>query len=208
MSTKVTTTTVTLNPEDVFSKLSAISVKDKIERKGNLDYLSWANAWAVLKQHYPTAQRTVYEDPQTGFNYYTDGRTAWVKVGITVNGLEHIDYLPVMDFKNRAISVENLTAMDVNKTIQRSTAKAIAMHGLGLSLWTGEDVPELTAAAPEKTEAQTLEELIKDSENWKRVVTYITHNKSQGLQAIGKQLSRKYSISADLKKEIANLINA
>lgn len=207
MAKTTTTTLSTETAEDVFSKLSAISVKDKIERKGNLDYLSWANAWAVLKQHYPTAQRTVYEDPQTGFNYYTDGRTAWVKVGITVNGLEHIDYLPVMDFKNRAISVDNVTAMDVNKTIQRSTAKAIAMHGLGLSLWTGEDVPELTAPAPEKTEAQTLEELIKDSENWKRVVTYITHNKSQGIQAIGKQLSRKYSISADLKKEIANLIN-
>ena len=192
----------------VYETLSSISVKEKIERKGNLDYLSWANAWGMLKTAYPEAQRKVYEHDHTGFNYFTDGKSAYVKVGIIINNLEHIDYLPVMDFKNRAISVDNVTAMDVNKTIQRSTAKAIAMHGLGLSLWTGEDVPELTAAAPEKTEAQTLEELIKDSENWKRVVTYITHNKAQGLQAIGKQLSRKYSISADLKKEIANLINA
>ena len=185
----------------------AISVKEKIERKGNLDYLSWANAWAVLKQNYPTAQRKVYEHEHTGFNYFTDGRTAYVKVGITVEGLEHIDYLPVMDFKNRAIPIDSVTAMDVNKTIQRSTAKAIAMHGLGLSLWTGEDVPELVAPTPEKVEATSLEELVKDSDNWSKVITYIQHNKALGLQTIGKQLSRKYSISADLKKEIANLIN-
>jgi hypothetical protein len=123
-----------------------------------------------------------------------------------VNGLEHIDYLPVMDFRNNAIPVEKVTAMDVNKTIQRSTAKAIAMHGLGLSLWTGEDVPEMVAPSP-KDESK-LQELVKGSENWKKVITYIEHNKALGIQAIGKQLSSKYSIAADLKKEIAELINA
>ena len=140
--------------QSVFSTLSAINVKEKIERKGNLDYLSWANAWAMLKSHYPDAQRKVYEHEHTGFNYFTDGKSAYVKVGIIVNGLEHIDYLPVMDYRNNAIPIEKVTAMDVNKTIQRSTAKAIAMHGLGLSLWTGEDMPEMvtepktTAPAP------------------------------------------------------------
>ena len=60
MAKTSTTTTISVEtPEGVFSKLSSFSVKDKIERKGNLDYLSWANAWAILKQHYPTAQRTV-----------------------------------------------------------------------------------------------------------------------------------------------------
>ena len=204
--TATTTTLSTETADDVFSKLSSLSVKDKIERKGNLDYLSWANAWAMLKQHYPNAQRTVYEHDHTGFNYFTDGKSAYVKVGITVNGLEHIDYLPVMDFRNNAIPIEKVTAMDVNKTIQRSTAKAIAMHGLGLSLWTGEDVPEMTA--PATKEESKLQELVKDSENWKKVVNYIQHNKELGLQAIGKQLSSKYSIAADLKKEIAELINA
>lgn len=100
--TATTTTLATETAEGVFSKLSSISVKDKIERKGNLDYLSWANAWAILKQHYPDAQRKVYEHDHTGFNYFTDGKSAYVKVGITVNGLEHIDYLPVMDFRNNA----------------------------------------------------------------------------------------------------------
>lgn len=120
--------------ENVFKKLSTISIKDKVEKKGKLDYLSWANAWALLKQNYPTAQRIVYEDPATGLNYFTDGKTCYVKIGIVVNELEHIDYLPIMDFRNAAIVVDKVTMFDVNKTIQRSTVKAIGLHGLGLSL--------------------------------------------------------------------------
>jgi hypothetical protein len=192
----------------VYETLSAISVREKIERKGNLDYLSWANAWAMLKTVYPNAQRKVYEHDHTGFNYFTDGKSAYVKVGIIVNELEHIDYLPVMDFRNNAIPIEKVTAMDVNKTIQRSTAKAIAMHGLGLSLWTGEDIPEMTtASAPTKVEAEKskLIELKVGDENWDKVVKYIEANKETGVASIGAQLARKYSMSAAVKKEIANL---
>lgn len=199
-------TTTATSAENVFGKLSSISVRDKIERKGNLDYLSWANAWAILKQHYPNAQRTVYEHEHTGFNYFTDGRTAWVKVGINVNGQEHIDFLPIMDFRNNAIPVEKVTAMDVNKAIQRSTAKAIAMHGLGLSLWTGEDLPEMTTTAPAKESAPELIELKRDTDNWVAVLKYVSANKQLGLETIGKQLQRKYKISAPLKKEIASLV--
>jgi hypothetical protein len=192
----------------VYETLSAISVREKIERKGNLDYLSWANAWAMLKTVYPNAQRKVYEHDHTGFNYFTDGKSAYVKVGIIVNELEHIDYLPVMDFRNNAIPIEKVTAMDVNKTIQRSTAKAIAMHGLGLSLWTGEDIPEMTtASAPTKVEAEKskLIDLKVGDENWDKVVKYIEANKETGVASIGAQLARKYSMSAAVKKEIANL---
>jgi hypothetical protein len=194
----------------VYETLSAISVKEKIERKGNLDYLSWANAWAMLKTAYPEAQRKVYEHDHTGFNYFTDGKSAYVKVGIIINNLEHIDYLPVMDFRNNAIPIEKVTAMDVNKTIQRSTAKAIAMHGLGLSLWTGEDIPEMTTTAPAKVEAAepALTDLKKDTENWDRVVKYIEANKELGLEKVGKQLARKYKMSPAIKKEIANLFNS
>jgi hypothetical protein len=194
----------------VYETLSSISVKEKIERKGNLDYLSWANAWAMLKTVYPEAQRKVYEHDHTGFNYFTDGKSAYVKVGIIVNGLEHIDYLPIMDFRNNAIPVEKVTAMDVNKAIQRSTAKAIAMHGLGLTLWTGEDIPEMTTTAPAKAEAAepTLTDLKKDTENWDRVVKYIEANKELGLEKVGKQLARKYKMSPAIKKEIANLFNS
>ena len=191
--------------KSVFQTLAAVSVKDKIERKGNLDYLSWANAWATLKQHYPDAQRKIYEHDHTGFNYFTDGKTAWVKVGIVVDDLEHIDYLPIMDFRNNAIPIEKVTATDVNKTIQRSTAKAIAMHGLGLSLWTGEDVPELVETV--KTEPQELIALELGTDNWDNVVKYVTANKTLGVTKIGQQLSRKYKITPAVKKEITALCN-
>ena len=210
MTSTNTTATAVLTSNSVFKTLSTISIKDKIERKGNLDYLSWANAWSLLKTHYPNAQRKIYEHEHTGLNYFTDGTTAYVKVGIIVNDIEHIDYLPVMDFRNNAIPIGKLTSMDVNKTIQRSTAKAIAMHGLGLSLWTGEDVPELTTSAPVSAPAPTSELIVleKDSANWAKVVQYVETNKTIGIEAIVKQLSRKYKMSPAVKKEIANLVNS
>ena len=191
--------------KSVYSTLSQTSVREKIERKGNLDYLSWANAWHMLKTAYPNAQRKVYEHDHTGFNYFTDGRTAYVKVGIIVNDLEHIDYLPVMDFRNNALPIDKVTATDVNKTIQRSTAKAIAMHGLGLSLWTGEDVPVIVDVAQAPQESSLIE-LTKGSENWDKVAQYITLNKQIGLDKIIQQLSTKYTISAAVNKEIAKLL--
>lgn len=199
--------------KSVYGTLSSISVKDKIERKGNLDYLSWANAWSMLKSNYPDAQRIVYENSD-GMNYFTDGTSCWVKVGIVVGGIEHIDYLPIMDFKNNSIPFAKLTSTDVTKAIQRSTAKAIAMHGLGLSLWTGEDLPEMVTESPKKAAAEKasvpavggeLVELKKGTTNWEAVVKYVEANKKLGIEAIGKQLIRKYKISPALKKEIAEL---
>jgi len=191
--------------KSVYSTLSQTSVREKIERKGNLDYLSWANAWHMLKTAYPNAQRKVYEHEHTGFNYFTDGRTAYVKVGIIVNDLEHIDYLPVMDFRNNALPIDKVTATDVNKTIQRSTAKAIAMHGLGLSLWTGEDVPVIVDVV-QVTQESSLIELTKGSENWEKVAQYITLNKQIGLDKIIQQLTTKYTICVAVNKEIAKLL--
>lgn len=199
------------NSKSIYENLSTISVKDKVERKGQLDYLSWANAWHLLKQNYPTAQRTVYEDPATGWNYFTDGRSAWVKVGITIGDIEHIDYLPVMDYRNNAIAIDKVSAMDVNKTIQRSTTKAIAMHGLGLSLWTGEDVPELTTSAPAKKTTAKAPSKIKiavGDSNWPKVESYINDNKQLGLKKLCDSIGRKYSISTDVKKHINEMIQA
>ena len=134
--------------KSVFDTLSEVAINDKVQQKGKIKYLSWAYAWSMLKQNYPSAQRIVYEDPATGWNYFTDGRTAWVKVGVIVEGQEHIDYLPIMDFRNQAIAIDKFNQFEVNKSIQRSTAKAIAMHGLGLQLWTGEDLPEVETSVP------------------------------------------------------------
>ncbi len=188
--------------ENYFSKLAGISVREKIERKGNLDYLSWANAWAMLKSAHPDAQRIIYESEHTGLNYFTDGKTCYVKVGIVVGGIEHIDYLPVMDFRNNAIPYDKVTSMDVNKTIQRSTAKAIAMHGLGLSLWTGEDIPD--AAAPARTEEKVA--LVKGDDNWYKVSTYVAMNKETiKFNDMIQQLGRKYVITPSLQKELEKM---
>lgn len=190
--------------DSIFKTLSDVSIAGKTERKGNLDYLSWASAWSLLKKHYPNAQRVVYEDPHTGLNFFTDGRTAYVKVGIIVDGLEHIDYLPIMDYRNAAIQVDKITSFEVNKTIQRSTAKAIALHGLGLSLWIGEDVtdaaPAVVAAPPAKIALKV------DDENWAKVSSYIESNKAIGLDAIVKNLEVKYKVSAAVKAAIAKMI--
>lgn len=196
-----------MEKESVFKTLSSLNVKDKIERKGNLDYISWANAWAMLKLHYPDAQRKVYEHDATGFNYFTDGKSAYVKVGITVNGLEHIDYLPIMDFRNNAIPIEKVTAMDVNKAIQRSTAKAIAMHGLGLSLWTGEDINDVYAASTAPAVIQRVE-LTTDGEDWKRVSAYVKANKEVDMTTLVEQISRKYIISDKVQAQLNKLVKA
>ena len=185
-----------------YTTLATLPIREKVERKGNLDYLSWANAWHMLKTIHPDAQRIVYESVQTDLNYFTDGTTAYVKVGIVVGGLEHIDYLPVMDYRNNSIPLEKVTSMDVNKSIQRSTAKAIAMHGLGLSLWTGEDVPQMTTVKSEpKTKASKITLEIAD-DNWVKVMKYMSANKNLGLAQIVKNLETKYKMNAKVKNEL------
>lgn len=127
--------------ENYFTQLNSINVNDKTEQKNGLTYLSWAWAWGEVKKLFPDATYTIYEN-QDGLFYHTDGKTCWVKTGVTVNGIEHIEYLPVMDYKNRSIPYESVTSFDVNKAIQRSLTKAVARHGLGLYIYAGEDLPE------------------------------------------------------------------
>ena len=141
--------------ENYFQKLNAINVNDKTEKKGNLTYLSWAWAWGEIKKLFPDATYTVYENAN-GWCYHTDGRTCWVKTGVTVNGIEYIEYLPIMDYNNKSIAVDKVTSFDVNKTIQRSLTKACARHGLGLYIYAGEDLPECVdePKAEEKPKAE------------------------------------------------------
>ena len=134
--------------ENYFAVLNAINVNDKTEKKNGLTYLSWAWAWGEIKKRYPDANYTIYENAD-GLNYHTDGRTCWVKTGVTVAGIEHIEYLPVMDHRNKSISANAVTSFDVNKAIQRSLTKACARHGLGLYIYAGEDLPEGDDAQPE-----------------------------------------------------------
>ena len=128
-------------PQSIFSTLNAINCNEHTEKKGNLTYLSWAWAWQIVKSHFPEAIYTIYESPD-GWNYFTDGKTCWVKVGVTIQGLEHIEHLPVMDSRNQSILLDNVKSTDINKAIQRALTKACARHGLGLYIYAGEDLPD------------------------------------------------------------------
>lgn len=144
-------------PASVWATLSAINVNEHIEDKNGLKYLSWAWAWQKVKENYPAAFYTIYERPD-GCPYWTDGATCWVKTGVTIEGLEHIEYLPVMDNRNHSIPLKSVTSMDMNKAIQRSLTKACARHGLGIYIYAGEDLPEAEVQRNKEEDALQLGE--------------------------------------------------
>lgn len=164
--------------KSVFETLNAINVNGHTEKKNGLTYLSWAWAWSEVKKNYPQAFYTIYENKE-GLLYHTDGRTCWVKTGVTIEGQEHIEYLPVMDFRNNSIPIDKVTSTDVNKAVQRSLTKACARHGLGLYIYAGEDLPEEEQKAQEQkvtadvanalnevSESVTIEDLEKVWRRW------------------------------------------
>lgn len=148
--------------QSVFEVLNAINCNEHTEKKGNLTYLSWAWAWAEVKKCFPSAFYTIYEN-KDGLNYHTDGRTCWVKTGVTIEGLEMIEYLPVMDYNNRSIPADKVTSFDVNKAIQRSLTKACARHGLGLYIYAGEDLPEQDKIKAESDKMEALGDAIAEA---------------------------------------------
>lgn len=129
------------NKTSSFAVLNKIDCNEHTEKKNGLTYLPWAWAWQIVKSNFPDAFYTIYEN-ENGIPYFTDGKTCWVKTGVTIQGLEHVEYLPIMDFRNQAIPLERVTSTDMNKAIQRSLTKACARHGLGLYIYAGEDLPE------------------------------------------------------------------
>lgn len=197
-----------MSNKSVFEQLSALNLSSKVEKRGNLSYLSWATAWAECKKLFPDMTRTVYES-ETGMNYFSDGATAWVKVGVTINGLEYIDYLPVMNHMNKSIPLASLTSFDVNKTIQRSTVKALALHGLALNIYAKEDFPEASdlVGAPTKlpTKSPTKIGLSVGDANWEKVVNYVVDNIGLKSEDVFKNLSKKYELSDDVKSAINKL---
>lgn len=148
--------------ENYFAQLNGVNVNGHTEKKNGLTYLSWVWAWGEIKKAFPDATYTIYENAN-GWFYHTDGKTCWVKTGVTVNGVEHIEYLPVMDYKNKSIPADQVTSFDVNKAIQRSLTKACARHGLGLYIYAGEDLPEEEAANRPEIACHDCGEVIEDT---------------------------------------------
>lgn len=230
--------------KSTFELLSAVNVNDKVEKKSNLTYLSWAWAWAEVKKACPDATYDVLSDPNTNKPYFFDENLGYmVMTEVTINGETLSMWLPVMDGANKAMTnkpytykgnaweggrkvvvdktVDAATMFDINKTLMRCLTKNLAMFGLGLYIYAGEDLPETESTptqAPTRAETQLqpatpapapeLAELKKGTDDWDKVVAYVTANKALGTEKIGGQLNRRYKISAAIKKEIANLISA
>ena len=148
-----------------FNNLYALNVNDRTEKKNGLTYLTWAVAWAEFKKQYPSATYRIVKDANTNLPYFVDERLGIiVYTEVTVDGLTYEMWLPVMDGANKAMrlapytyqvwdknrntyvekKVEAATMFDINKTIMRCLVKNLAMFGLGLYIYAGEDIPEET----------------------------------------------------------------
>ena len=143
--------------------MTSLNLNDKTESKNGLSYVSWANAWKAFKEVYPTATYKVIKDTRTDMPYFIDPIMGiMVFTEVTADGLTYSMWLPVMDGANKAMKpepytyqvwnkqarqyenrkVEGATMFDINKTIMRCLVKNLAMFGLALYIYAGEDIPE------------------------------------------------------------------
>lgn len=154
-----------------FNKLFAINCNDKTEKKNNgsteLTYLSWCYAWSEVKKLYPNARYEILKFGENKLPYVFDEKTGYmVFTRVEIEDIEHEMWLPVMDSANKAMKdkpykytvkkynakikqyefiekeVQTATMFDINKTIMRCLTKNLAMFGLGLYIYAGEDLPE------------------------------------------------------------------
>ena len=137
-----------------FAELASIDCSGKIEKKGGFNYLSWS--WAV--------DALMRKDPQASWQFHEPqafGKTLMVSCTVTAFGKPMFMFLPVMDARNKAI--ENPTACDVNKAMMRCLVKAIAVHGLGLYIYAGKDLPEID---PIEQARQAHKEATSQAKEW------------------------------------------
>lgn len=123
----------------VFKTLSGIDVNQHVEKKGQFTYLSWAWAVAELRKASPTATWEVIKTDGLPFCKTECGY--FVEVAVTVDGITLSQIHPVLDNNNKTIPAPN--AFQINTSIQRCLVKAIALHGLGLYIYAGEDLPSV-----------------------------------------------------------------
>lgn len=172
---------MTETKESVFETLSKIDVSDHVEQKMGLSYLSWAWCWQTLKTTYPDTPvpkitkykemlltKNGYELTDREVPYLTTPTGTMVEVTVSIKGVDYTQSLYVMDNRNKV--VVNPTIGQINKTIQRCTVKAIAMAGLGLNLYAGEDLPMGDISEQDKKKA---EQKRKQSEQKARLQTVL-----------------------------------
>ena len=139
------------NADNFFSVLSGIDCSKYVQKRNSLDYLPWAVAWRMLKEHYPYSYYEVCESTD-GLNYHTDGRTAYVKVCLTLcvsnddgtlRELKNTEMLAVMDYSHKSIPLEKIRSTDVCNAIQRCLVKCAARFGLGIAIYGAYDLDDL-----------------------------------------------------------------
>ena len=159
-----------------FEEVYKINVNEHTEKKNNLTYLSWAWAWAEFKKAYPDAEYEIKRF-ENGLPYVYDENTGYmVFTSVTAGDLTYEMWLPVMDGANKAMkkdpytyttkygekTIESATMFDVNKTIMRCLVKNLAMFGLGLYIYAGEDLPENNENEIKATITEVIEKSIKE----------------------------------------------
>ena len=158
-----------------FTELDRVDVTHHIEKKGKFSYLSWAYAVRELKKRHPSATWTVHEYGEERLPYVKTECGFFVKVTVTVDDIDATQVHPVLDHQNKTVNSPN--AFQINTSIQRCLAKAIALHGLGIHLYAGEDLPPSPPLNEEQT--QTLLDSLKDNDK-EGLVDTVMHQISIG----------------------------
>lgn len=200
--------------KEVFSILNNLNVNEHVEKKNTgkatLSYLSWTWAWKEVKSRYPNATYEVVKfenglpysfDPKTGYMVYTK---------VTIEGITHEMWLPVMDGRNDAMldhpvqhsnsygktwTTEACTMFDVNKTIMRCLTKNLAMFGLGLYIYAGEDLPEVEDKTTQQSKGNV------NSSEVENLINTVNGYISKGMIAQGKDLdtAKSYISTKDVE---------
>lgn len=141
--------------KSVWETLSAVDVKDHVEKKGKFNYLSWAWAWQKVKEYYPNARFEKHwfsmGEPPHQIPYAMDKKGhAFVKVTVEIEGQKITEVLAVLDHNNKSIT--NPSSQEVNTALQRCLTKAIGYAGLGFYLYAGEDLPIATSEPKKNVE--------------------------------------------------------
>ena len=201
-----------------FDAMYSANLSGEIEKKNNLSYLSWSQAWKIMKQFYPSATYKIFTNPQTGAPFWNDEKMGlMVHTSVTADDLEYDNWLPVMDYNNRSMKTESYavsvwdksqkryvektvaaaTTFEINASIQRSLVKCMAMHGLGLCLYmgveAGEDLSTETQAPAQPDKYAGIKKQISGATDVTSLMSlYLDHqNEVEGNQEIKELLTKR-----------------
>ena len=203
-----------------FERLSSINVNKFAEKKNNLTYLSWAFAWSETKRACPDATYEIGEtdyDADLGFMCHTS---------VTIQGETLSMWLPVMDGANKSMKkskytystrygekeVQGATSFDINKTLMRCLVKNLAMFGMGIYIYAGEDMPttasstDIVSPTQKAKPSETKPTLYIGDPKWPALAKFCVENSTLGYRKLTDKIGAKYTLSPAVEKEIKNLI--